>query len=90
MTDKKEMTYEQIVKANEAVYAKITEHTKAIDELKAKILPVPNAPTVNLVGSNKNALEQRKAAHAKRAEEKKAIEAALVIAEQQKKAKKAK
>lgn len=85
MTDKKEMTYSEIVKANESVYADMQKHKDEIEKLKTKILPVPNAPVADLVGSNSTALEQRKALFAKKAEEKKAIEAALVIAEKNKK-----
>ena len=84
MTDSKEMTYEEIVKANEGVYAKITKCMATIEELKGNILPVPNAPLADLVGSNSNALAQRKAQFEKKVNEKKAIQAALIIAENNK------
>ena len=71
--------------SNEELLAKISAHNEAAKALKKFIKPTQAQPTATLVQSNATLLDQRNAAFMKKQNEKKAIEAALIIAEQNKK-----
>lgn len=71
--------------SNEELLAQISAHNEAVKALKKFIKPTKAQPTATLVQSNATLLDQRNAAFQKKQNEKKAIEAALIIAEQNKK-----